>query len=447
MEYNIYIISHGTSPTKQETYGWVSYHGNETDKPVKSIIDYLATSLSLVLRTKYNSLKKKPKLVKPEYYTEGFGIRENDERFAVEEAVERIIKIAIEKEYASIVITGDILNMTTLMNDCATKSWDKVCKDNPDLPDIYKFISDSAETVNMLFGYLPDPKARDYVKAIACLDFNPDEHHVVKYDPKEYLATPRCIPRLFNFKYYVYNDDTTRHSGFHYVTASGDSPYNIGRKSSRIGYGVVKSDTPDIIITLMKKAHPFITKKDVIMALNIGVITPKIGSFLNRHLEEAIVVKNEPNIELTNTTGSIEFGSAIVPRGLMSIGAEYFSNLEKLLVNFLEDDLNDGWTKEDITDKFYTGEKANKILPDLKVGTNLVRVKLKVGGKFHTFRLILGLSCLSRNDMSGLSKDNPTVWLLYKPSDRVIDYCVVVKTDIGTGIYSSVHGDVIYKGK
>lgn len=299
-------------------------------------------------------------------------------------------------------------------------------------------------------------KARRGVKDYSSTTWSPVGNYWNPKNPyNRFLSHP--------FWYFISNipeDRNMSKDGRHvYYTGSHDGKNELGGKAARDHtYSVCMLKEPEAVLTSVYEEQSKVSNgdyEDIVYGYLSQIFLPKVYHELETFGCEYVVppLPNRPeDLILWDdiSKGGVQLTWVARPPKISKRIFDYCGMLEGILNDYLEKDAS--LITTDITDQFYetvTKGKKETILLKKVVSTS---PSLSVVANYKTGKVVeqrpltvsLSLDCPSKNSLVRLADRDPKITLVtWRESKRGFRYGIVIEADGDTGIWCSVHSNLI----
>lgn len=293
------------------------------------------------------------------------------------------------------------------------------------------------------------------------------EVHVRKAPANKYWTTSVEKHPFINHRRIYFNTVTEHNTPGHYFQAeSGNGDFIIGKRIPESGYSIIRLNTPDVGIELVKTRQYELTNGDNVISMMMldrvhgKVVNPYLATY-GKHC----LVGDRRNMNV-NFVDNRPVTMEMNPTGLSLRALESFNHLENILDEVLQLRIsgfdavsnNTEIHSHDITSIFFDIEEKlikgvptvkKTLKPEYNVGFSDMKIDIvePYEGKDVAIKvpLILGMDLLPRNNLKRLEGDNPSIHLItWRESVNSIRYATVVECSTGIGIWSNYYSNKIF---
>jgi ribonuclease HI len=293
--------------------------------------------------------------------------------------------------------------------------------------------------------------------------------HQVEMSPPEgyWKVEPDQHPFLNHKRLYFNCLSQYNRPGVYYLGESGGDDHTYGKRTPDAGYAVVKFETPNPLIEMLKAQHFSLSNEiDIILYLRLERIYSKgIWPYLQKYGKYALVrnPKGSLTYNFIDRVPSTPLSVDYTPAGLSFRAIETFGFLSEILFR-VEKALAGQYTPEmvatrfelrPITQYFYDLEvkkqkgqttETYKLKPEHAVGINDYKLTLSVGPQDHPTEVIVplvwGLDIIHRNHLKRLEAFKPELYLVtWAESPLTLRYATAIKTVDAIGLWSNYFAD------
>ena len=269
---------------------------------------------------------------------------------------------------------------------------------------------------------------------------------------------------LLGLKRLYFNPLTDQNSTNYYLADPGDDS-DFGRRLSEAVYAIVKLNEPEPIINVVKNKQYQVTGEinSVIMLRLDRVYTPVIYDTILEHGHYSLVPnKNKGSLGL-DFLDKREVTKELYPTGLPLRAVENYSYLEEILEAYFQfkegkEITNKYFTSKnikftDVSSVFYENNTVSKkgkevtsaaLRKEFGVGFKTITVKVPYSDIVLDIDINLGLDTLDRNALKRVEDKNPKIYIVTWGDSEKANYCTIIDTDIGTGIWYNYFASQIF---
>jgi ribonuclease HI len=282
-------------------------------------------------------------------------------------------------------------------------------------------------------------------------------------EPKSYNKVEVEKNPLLSSKRVFFNSASKYNTPGQYFMADSGSlnDFVIGKRTAESGFSIVRLKEPDLLLeTIKQRQYEFTKETNAIMMILLDRVYSKgVYKALTEYGKYCTLLdKRTLNLNFVDEKPiTVERN----PTNLSMRALETFNFLEELLDDCVGNATSADYRQiesRDITDLFFTLtekkiKKETVTVCELKSSlTNAVKdlrinLDLEVDGsqKSIPLTIVFGLDILPRNNLKKLEKHNPKIHLItWKESESTLRYAIVIKSDLGYGIWSNFFADKIF---
>ncbi len=300
--------------------------------------------------------------------------------------------------------------------------------------DIGNQIADTLCTIaiNMMRNGIKDEQRYLYFEPYLYWDIKPERH--------PYLA----FKRLY-FNTISKNSDI----GYYFLEDSKKEEKYIGKKDNETAYSVIKLNTPDRLIEIVKEKQTKIAEDlNVVALLKLDrLYSPEVYRYIETYGIHSLFRANNYSVNI-NFLDNKPITLELDPPGLSLYAMQTFGHMEEVLKEIM--DSTDTYFTLDITDHFFSKETKGKkeitvLNPNIKQTTKIVDIPLAYDYKKFNIGLVLGTDLLPRSNLKRIENLNPKLKLvIIKETYCSFSYMTYIESDLGSGMWSNYHTNSVY---